>query len=115
MIKQLLNSFLGQFVIGGTTVSGISYLSNNVNPLLGGIFGGIPIGLPSAIFVDNNKVLRYLQNLSIMTVILSCVTILAYVLKLYNYTTQYTIGVSMFLWFVIAFIYYIFKHNYKYL
>jgi hypothetical protein len=49
-LEKILNSLPGQFVLGGTTVSGISYLSNQMSSLIGGIFGGIPIGLPSCVF-----------------------------------------------------------------
>ena len=106
-IGKILNSLPGQFVLGGSTVSGISYLSNQMSPLIGGIFGGIPIGLPSCVFIDDNKVLSYLQNLSAMTLILSFVTILAYLLKKYKKYDKFLITkICMSIWSLLAIIYY---------
>ena len=113
-LQSFLNSQTGQFVLGGTTVSGISYISNYMSPLLGGIFGGIPIGLPSSVFIDDKKVLDYLQNLSAMTIILSIVTITAYLLKRYkNYNKYDVVKTSMGMWVLFAFIYYLLRlYNY---
>lgn len=109
-LGKILNSLPGQFTIGGTTVSGISYLSNKFSPLIGGIFGGVPIGLPSSLFIDDNKVLGYLENLSVMTVILSIVTILAYFLKKYKkYDKFKVVEICMSIWFVLATIYYVIR------
>ena len=109
-IQDFLNSTPGQFIIGGTTVSGISYLSNFMNPLLGGIFGGIPIGLPSSVFIDDNKVLSYLENLSVMTIILSIVTISGYLLKKHTKKSKYEIiKITMSIWGITALIYYLLR------
>lgn len=109
-LQNFLNSQGGQFIIGGSTVSGISFLSNNMGPLLGGIFGGIPIGLPSAVFIDDKKVSSYLGNLSFMSIILSTVTLIAYYLITYKKMDKnQAIKISMTLWFLFAFIYYLFR------
>ena len=111
---KIINSLPGQFVLGGTTVSGISYLSNQMSPLIGGIFGGIPIGLPSSILINDKKVVSYLENLSFMTIILSIVTILAYYFIRYKKMNKNkAILISMGAWFLLAALYYIFRRIYR--
>lgn len=107
-IKDIMDSLPVQFIIGGTTVSGISYLSNFVNPLIGGIFAGIPIGLPSVVFIDDEKVNSYLKNLTFMTYILSLATTIGYLIHSHTKLNKYNIaGLAMIVWFIIGFIYYI--------
>jgi len=70
-ISMFLNSIIGQFIIGGLTVGGIAFFSNNVsNPALAGVIAAMPIGMPSSVFVDDNKVAAYSYNLLMMTIIL---------------------------------------------
>ena len=108
IIKSVMNSLPGQFCIGGTTVSGISYLSNFVNPLIGGIFAGIPIGLPSVVFIDDLKVNSYLKNLTFMTYILSLATTIGYLIHTHANLDKYqSAGAAMIVWFIIGFIYYL--------
>ena len=47
-----MNEIIKQFLIGGTFVSGISYMANYVNPVLAGLLAGVPIGLPSTFFIQ---------------------------------------------------------------
>ena len=75
MIKQFLNSLFGQFIIGGLTVAGIAYFSNNINnSAIAGLIAGVPIGLPSIVFVDDKRVASYISSLLITTGILFTVT-----------------------------------------
>lgn len=73
MVKSIIASFLkslqGQFLIGGLTVAGIAYFSNNLsNAALSGIIGAIPVGMPTSVFVDDSKVEAYALNLLIMSI-----------------------------------------------
>jgi hypothetical protein len=73
MVKSIIETFLkslqGQFIIGGLTVAGIAYFSNNLsNAALSGIIGALPVGMPSSVFVDDSKVEAYALNLLIMSV-----------------------------------------------
>jgi len=73
MVNSVIGSFLkslpGQFLIGGLTVAGIAYFSNNLsNAALSGIIGALPVGMPSSVFVDDSKVEAYALNLLIMSV-----------------------------------------------
>jgi len=107
-LQSFLNSLLGQFMIGGTTVSGISYFSKNFSTLAASIIGGVPIGLPSALFIDDKNVLSYLQNLSVMTFILFFVTTMSFVIMKYEKYDKYkTISISLGTWVALSIFYYI--------
>jgi len=76
IIGRFINSIPGQFLIGGLTVAGIAYFSNNAtNPLIAGLIGALPVGMPSSVFVDDNKVEQYSLNLMLMTIPLVLATI----------------------------------------
>ncbi len=71
LIKEFINSLIGQFFIGGLTVSGIAFASNHINqPAIAGLIAAVPIGMPSTIFVDDNRIADYSYNLLIMTLVL---------------------------------------------
>ena len=76
-INKFINSLPGQFLIGGLTVAGINYFSNNIaNTAIAGVIAGVPVGLPSTIFVKDAKVSDYSTHLLFMTAILFFVTLL---------------------------------------
>ena len=69
IVKNFLNSVLGHFIIGGLTVAGIAYSSNNLtNTALAGVIAAMPIGMPSSIFVDDKFVEEYSYSLLIMSI-----------------------------------------------
>lgn len=73
---EFIHSIPGQFIIGGLTVAGIAYFSNNAtNPAIAGLIGALPIGMPSSVFVDDDKVESYAYNLMLMTIPLMLATI----------------------------------------
>ena len=75
-LANFLNSFPGQFLIGGLTVGGIAFFANVLdNPVIAGVIAALPIGMPSSVFVDNNKVVSYSKNLMFMTFALMTATI----------------------------------------
>ncbi|GAG78500.1 unnamed protein product, partial [marine sediment metagenome] len=68
-----------EFLIGGTFVAVISGLGNYVDPLLAGLLAGVPIGLPSTIFIiGKTKSKAYVINLTIAVIMLMIVTFLFY-------------------------------------
>ncbi len=110
LTKEFLESEFGQFLIGGSTVAGISYLSKHFSTLIAAIFGGVPIGLPSAVFIDESKVLEYLKNSTMMSFILFFATLTAFLLKKYKKYDKYkTVSISMFAWAFFGFLYYLYK------
>ena len=77
IVGKFLHSTPGQFIIGGLTVAGIAYFSNNVtNPAIAGLIGALPVGMPSSVFVDDSKVEGYAFNLMLMSIPLFLATIL---------------------------------------
>ena len=109
MIKQFLNSLFGQFIIGGLTVAGIAYFSNNINnSAIAGLIAGIPIGLPSTVFVDDKKVASYISSLLITTGILFTVTAVCWYLVHYEKfdkfkAVQYSMGIWLTLGLIFVF------------
>jgi hypothetical protein len=97
IIGKFIHSLLGQFIIGGFTVGGIAYFSNNVsNPALAGLIGALPVGMPSSIFVDDAKVEAYAYNLMLMMIPLGIGTILNwYLISKMKYTKYESVGASL--------------------
>ena len=66
-IKTFVESLLGQFIIGGVTVAGITEGANHLNnPALAGIIASVPIGMPSSVFVTDSQVSEYSLKLLVM-------------------------------------------------
>jgi hypothetical protein len=81
VIGEFIKSIPGQFLIGGLTVAGIAYFSNNItNAAIAGVIGAIPVGMPSSVFVDDAKVEAYAYNLLIMTIPLFLATFMNWIL-----------------------------------
>ena len=75
IIHKILTSLPGNFFIGGFTVAAIAYFSNHLdNVALAGLIAAMPIGMPSSIFVDDNKVKEYSKNLLLMSFLLMFAT-----------------------------------------
>lgn len=110
-VQKFINSLFGQFIIGGLTVAGITYFANQLNDtVLASIIAGVPIGMPSAIFVDNSKVKAYSKNLTIMTVGLLIATSLSWILQeYYNFDKYEAVKWSMATWASFGLLLYFFK------
>ena len=104
LIKTIIHSLAGQFMIGGVTVASIAFASNKIsNPALASLIAAVPIGMPSSIFVDNNKVEAYARDLTIMTVVLMFATITNWLLiKYLNYNKYKSVGISMIIFFILG-------------
>jgi len=115
-IQKFLNSTLGKFIIGGLTVTGISFVSNNVgDTILAGIIASIPIGMPSTIFVNDNNIKSYTWNLLVMTSVLVLSTIVNYYLINHaGYNKYKSVSISMILWIIFGALFYIAKKILKF-
>lgn len=104
-----------QFLIGGSFVSGITFLGNYVDPILAGLIAGIPIGLPTIYYVKSSKAHTYIKNLSVTTILLSSVTLLYYYLYVHlKWDKNSTIIFTMTIWFIVVLLIYWFqKKNHK--
>lgn len=110
-IQKFVNSLIGQFLIGGVTVASIGYFSNNIgNTAIASLIAGIPIALPSTIFVKKQDLSSYSKNLVFMAFLLFAATILSYFLiNFYDYDKYDSVKVSMAAWFVFGIAYTLFK------
>ena len=97
IIAKFLKSLMGQFLLGGLTVAGIAYFSNNLtNAALAGVIGAMPVGMPSSIFVDDSKVESYAYNLLIMTIPLFISTFTNwYFISRMKYSKYKSVSISM--------------------
>lgn len=102
-----------EFIIGGLTVSGISYASNQINnTLLAGIIASVPIGMPSSIFVNDKDVLSYAWNLLVMTFILLLSTFSNwYMLSQLKYNKYSSVLISMGIWIIGGICYYYYSSS----
>ena len=107
LVKNFLNSLPGQFLIGGLTVMGIAFFSNNIsNTAIAGVIAGVPIGMPSTIFVEDNKAAAYMTNLLYATFILLFVTTLNWYLVAKKKINKYkSVGISMGTWVLLSVIF----------
>ena len=82
-----LLQYIQTFILAGSTVTGISYLGNTVNPLLGGILSGIPISIPSMLLINEaSKKQEFIYSATLMVALLSVVTFICWYL--------YAIGIT---------------------
>ena len=112
-IQTFIQSLVGQFLIGGLTVSGIAYFSNNINnTAIAGFIAAMPIGMPSSIFVDDKKVVSYSKKLLDMSFVLLIATFLNWFLLAYTKMSKYkTVSISMLTFIVLGSIYVIFTEK----
>lgn len=105
--KQIINSTPIQFIIGGLTVAAISHFSNTLsNTSIAAVIAAVPIGLPSTVFVNNEKVSNYLTNLLFMTAILFLVTLECWFIhNKYKINKYKSVGISMVTWIILAILY----------
>ena len=105
--KAIVGSLPAQFAIGGVTVAGIAYVSNHINnPTLAGLIAGVPIGLPSAVFVADGKVAAYSTKLVQATLLLILVTSEFWVLlNKFKFSKYKSVGIAMLTWAVVGLIF----------
>ena len=105
LIQKFLHSLVGQFLIGGFTVGGIAYVSNNLNnTALAGLIAAMPIGMPSTIFVDDAKVKSYSQNLLLMSFLLIFCTFLNWYFLHYTKMGKYkSVAISLATFWIVGF------------
>ena len=73
-----------EFLIGGTTVVAISYFGNNVDPLLAGLLGGIPLALPSLYFVTGDQNVKSVSTTLLFSTFLLFLTVVTFYVLHYS-------------------------------
>jgi len=97
-------SVLTNFLIGGLTVSGITYYANVINnPLIAGIIAAVPIGMPSSVLVNDGCLVKYSQNLMAMTAALFIATVIYYYALKHGYNKYQSVIVGLLVWLFIAY------------
>ena len=104
-LQKFINSTPGQFLIGGLTVAGIGYFGNVVsNPALAALIAAVPIGMPSTVFIDNNKIEGYSYSLVLMTVVLLTVSITNWLfISKFHFSKYKSVAISMLLFVVLGY------------
>ena len=100
-----MSGYISPFIIGGTTVAGIKYLSNIVDPKFAAVLGALPIGLFSTFYIKGEgKLDSYLTNYMLMCVILviTAGTFKLLLLKKISRTTSYASTIVFWLLIVIV-------------
>ena len=107
LLQKFMNSLLGQFIIGGTTVASIAYLSNHLDDIaLASVVAAVPIGMPASIFVHDSRVLNYSRHLVVSSVFLLIATAQNWYLLTYNKMGKYeSVSYSMLTFAVLGIIY----------
>jgi len=66
-MKNIIDGYFLKFIIGGSILSGATYLANHTNPLLGSILVTVPLELVSLFFIDDKYLLSYTKDILIMS------------------------------------------------
>ena len=105
-----LIQYLQTFILSGLTVTGIQYLGNSANPLLGGILSGIPISIPSMLLISSlSKQKQFIFSANIMVALLAIVTCLCwYLFTKLNWSSYHAVLLSTGLWLCCALLYFYF-------
>lgn len=63
--------YIRAFLIGGGVISGAKYVSTYLNPLYGSIVGGMPTGIISSLFLEDNEMESYYESYAYHSVLLA--------------------------------------------
>ena len=102
-----------EFLLGGTMMALVTYFGNNVDPILAGLIGGIPLTIPSLYFVRDNENLKMLSTTLIFSTFALFVIVgvfhYLYVIRTPGVTKNRAILYSMSTWAVLTFAIWYFK------
>lgn len=102
-----MSNYIIPFLIGGCISSGIKYTGQQVSTKLAGVIGAFPLGLLSSYFITSiDKTNSYLNNYSIMLIVLF-ISVMIYRYLLYdNINRNYGLVFTFILWAMLGFICY---------
>ena len=100
--------YLSTFLIAGSTVSGISYVGNLINPMAAGVISGIPISIPSTLLISGkNKQKKFIWSAFLMVTLLAIITgLCAFLIIKLEIDTLIAVLISFFTWVLGAILYY---------
>ena len=108
-------NLIQSFIYGGTIVSIINYIANTmVNPALASIIAAVPIGMVSMYFLKEGNICDCFSRNYIVTGIVQIIAALfLYMLLIYyKINKTYAASASIFLWFSLQMLRYLFLKNY---
>ena len=97
--KQIIYSF----IIGGLTVSSISFISNYVSTSTAAILASINLSILATLFInDKQKTINFMWNEIFMTTILVSMAILYYIMFKHFSLNKITVIIICYIWFVLS-------------
>ena len=103
-----LIQYISTFLISGSTVTGISFLGNLVDPAAAGVISGIPISIPSTLLIKGkDKQKAFIWSAFLMVSLLAIITgLCAYLIIKINMDSVKAVIISFIAWVIGAVIYY---------
>lgn len=100
--------YLETFILSGATVTGISFIGNQYNPLAAGIVSGIPVSIPAMLLIDgkaNRK--EFIWSAFAMVSFLALITgFCAFLFDTMNLSAIKSVIISFLTWCLGGFLYY---------
>ncbi len=113
MEHKKIHNLVQTFVLSGLTVSGISYVGNNLNPLAAGIISGIPISIPSMLTVSKREdQKKFIWSAFVMVSFLAIITgLCAFLVLSVDMASIPAVVISFASWCIGAYIYYLYVRS----
>ncbi len=102
--------YLETFILSGSTVTGISYVGNNMNPLAAGIISGVPISIPSMLLIKgrSNRE-KFIWSAFVMVSFLAVITgLCTFLFTKVRMSANKSVAISFISWCIGGFIYYLY-------
>ena len=84
-MESLYQTLIYRFIIGGTILSGATWLANYSNPLLAGILITIPLELVSLFFVMEHRLRSYAFSILVMSIATVIPVLYYYIIMPYKF------------------------------
>lgn len=110
-----LKGLIIPFLLGGSIISSVKFAAIKLNnPALAAILGAIPTGLISVYFLTKKNSISYSENYFYITLILSIIILLFYLLNIHTKLNKNTIlFFSLLAWSTLVWLHYWFSNNKK--
>ena len=111
-MENFYNTLLCRFLVGGTILSGATWLANYSNPLLAGILITIPLELVSLFFVMEKRLQSYAFSILVMSIATVIPVLFYYLILPYNILKHpYDICSSFIVWLIVGIVLYVYIPN----
>ena len=111
-MESFYQTLIYRFIIGGTILSGATWLANYSNPLLAGILITIPLELVSLFFVMEHRLRSYAFSILVMSIATVIPVLYYYIIMPYKFFDYpYDICSSFGVWLIVGILLYIYVPN----